>query len=445
LAVPSYDASAVTAGIVHIGPGAFHRAHQAAYVDDLLELGHVEWGISAVGLLPGDRRLHDVLPRQGHRYTLALKHPDGALSGRVIGSVGQHLYGPTQAGAVLDALSDPRVRIVTLTITEGGYDVGAAEIPSGAFDVLCRALRRRRDAGTAPFTVLSCDNIEGNGETARAALTACVSALDPAPASWIEQEVTCPSSMVDRITPATTDADRRLVTQTWAVDDDVPVIAEPFRQWVLEDAFPAGRPPWEDVGVQVVADVRPYELMKLRLLNGGHQALAYVGVLLGYTYVHEAAADPLVQSFLRRYLAEAVTTLDAVPGIDLDDYQRTLFERFGNAQVRDTLARICAFTSDRIPRWVVPVAQHRRASGQSATICAAVVATWARYLRGTDDQGKQYDVVDARRDALPPGISLLSADDLFGGLSRDEVFVADVTSFLDKLDTVGTAKALAEL
>jgi mannitol 2-dehydrogenase len=440
LVQPAYDPSSVTTGIVHIGPGAFHRAHQAVYADELLARGHAEWGICAVGLLPGDRAVGDALRRQEHRYVVALKHPDGALEGRVVGSVVEHLYAPDDPERVLRRMTDPRVRVVTLTITEGGYDVATA--PEGnAFGYLCEALRRRRAAGSPPFAVLSCDNIEANGDIARAAVTGWAARTDPDLAEWVRAEVPFPSCMVDRITPVTTDEDRALVHSTWGVADDVPVVAEPFRQWVVEDSFPAGRPPWEDVGVQVVPDVRPYEQLKLRLLNGGHQALAYVGVLLGHTFVHEAAADPLLQSLLRRYLAEAATTLDPLPGVDVAAYQETLLERFGNPHIRDSLARICAFTSDRIPRFVSPVAEQRLAAGLPSPESAAVVASWARYLRGTDDDGLRYDVVDARSD-LPAGAALLD-DPVLAPIGADAGFRADVTAMLDHFDAVGVRAALA--
>jgi mannitol 2-dehydrogenase len=440
LVQPAYDPSSVTTGIVHIGPGAFHRAHQAVYADELLARGHAEWGICAVGLLPGDRAVGDALRRQEHRYVVALKHPDGALEGRVVGSVVEHLYAPDDPERVLRRMTDPRVRVVTLTITEGGYDVATA--PEGnAFGYLCEALRRRRAAGSPPFAVLSCDNIEANGDIARAAVTGWAARTDPDLAEWVRAEVPFPSCMVDRITPVTTDEDRALVHSTWGVADDVPVVAEPFRQWVVEDSFPAGRPPWEDVGVQVVPDVRPYEQLKLRLLNGGHQALAYVGVLLGHTFVHEAAADPLVRTLLRRYLAEAATTLDPLPGVDVAAYQETLLERFGNPHIRDSLARICAFTSDRIPRFVSPVAEQRLAAGLPSPESAAVVASWARYLRGTDDDGLRYDVVDARSD-LPAGAALLD-DPVLAPIGADAGFRADVTAMLDHFDAVGVRAALA--
>lgn len=352
--------------IVHLGLGAFHRSHQAMYVHRLLP----GWGICGVGVLESDRRVCDALKAQGGKYTLVLKHPDGTVEHEVIDAIVEVLFAPTDRAAVVERMADPATRIVSLTITEGGY----ASDEHGVFAMVVEALRRRRDAGIAPFTVMSCDNIEGNGEVARHAVCAAAGDL----ATWVADEVCFPSSMVDRITPATTDQDRALVRRNWAIEDDAPVMAEPFTQWVLEDRFSAGRPDFASVGVHLVEDVRPYELMKLRLLNAGHQALAYPGLLLGYASVHEATRDPVLRELLRAYWREAVPTLDDVPGIDLAAYQEMLLERFGNPHVADTLARLSSFASDRIPAFLMPVVRDRCAQGASVAASALVVASWIR-------------------------------------------------------------------
>ncbi|MCU1587760.1 MAG: mannitol dehydrogenase family protein, partial [Frankiales bacterium] len=381
--------------IVHLGLGGFARAHLCAYVDQLgPDSG---WAVCGVGLLPGDARIRDGLAAQNGRYTLLLKHPDGSVDRQQISAVRDYLFAPADRDAVIGRMADPATQIVSLTITEGGY--GSTDA-AGVFDMLVSALGRRRAAGLPPFTVLSCDNIEENGVVAKAAVARFADVIDTELGSWIRSHVSFPSSMVDRITPATTDADRALVP-----GEDVPVVAEPYQQWVLEDAFSTGRPPFEAVGVQVVGDVRPYELMKLRLLNGGHQAIGHAGVLLGHTYAHEAAADPLVQRLLAAYWVEARASLPPVPGMDLDDYQRTLLGRYGNPHVADTLARLCAWTSDRIPTFVLPVA---REIGTAPT-CALLVALWARYVEGVTDDGQSFEVVDQRR---PDFVG----DPLFAGL-----------------------------
>jgi mannitol 2-dehydrogenase len=363
-----YDRSAITAGIAHIGVGGFHRAHQAMYVDRLLRDGRApDWGILGVGVLPSDRAMRDALAAQDHLYTLVEKHADGTYEPRVIGSLVDYVLAPEDPDAAAERLADPAIRIVSLTITESGYE---PDSPPAAYALVAEALRRRRARGVDPFTVMSCDNLEANGERARAAF-----------ARFTDVEgLAFPSSMVDRITPATTDDDRRELRERFGIEDRWPVVCEPFAQWALEDAFTAGRPPLQDAGVQLVEHVEPYELMKLRLLNGSHQALAYFGALLGYELVHDAARDPLLRAFVRQYMdLEATPTLSPVPGVDLDDYKRTLLERFANPQIRDTLARLAVDSRTRLEKWVVPVirAELERAGPIERT--CAVIAAWAEW------------------------------------------------------------------
>ena len=420
LPVPSYDRGRLSAGVVHIGVGGFHRAHQAMYHDRLLsEGGQREWGICGVGVMPGDEPMKDVMDAQDCLYTLVEKHADGGCKARVIGSIAKYLFAPSDPDAAIEAMSADPVRIVSLTITEGGYhvdadtgefdaedpvvarDLAAEGLPKTVFGLVTEALRRRRERDVAPFTVMSCDNLPGNGRLARLAFTAFARRRDPALGDWIEERVAFPNSMVDRITPATTDDDRAEVRERFGVDDRWPVVCEPFAQWVLEDTFSAGRPPYERVGVQLVDDVGPYELMKLRLLNAGHQALAYFGYLCGYRFVHEAAQDEQLRAFLLGYLDhEAAPTLPPVPGIDVHDYSRSIVERFSNAQIGDPLERVCAWTSDRIPKFLVPSIRAQLESGGELSRSAAVVASWARYAEGVDEQGHPIEVVDRLAPAL---------------------------------------------
>src|SRR3954447_8679493 len=311
--VPEYDRSAIVTGIVHIGVGGFHRAHQAAYLDALMREGEaLDWGISGVGVLPADRRMKEALDAQDGLYTLVLKHPDGTYEPRVIGSITRFLLAPDDPAAVIEAMADERVRIVSLTVTEGGYnlnditgefdaenpdvvhDLEPGAAPRTTFGLVTAALRLRRERGVRPFTVMSCDNLEGNGDLSRRVFGAFARLRDPELGEWVEREVRFPNSMVDRITPQTTDADRDEVRERFGIDDAWPVVCEPFTQWVLEDEFGAGRPPYERVGVQVVQDVLPYELMKLRLLNASHQGLAYLGHLCGYPLPPHARQGPPV-------------------------------------------------------------------------------------------------------------------------------------------------------
>jgi mannitol 2-dehydrogenase len=471
--VPSFDRTAVTPGIVHFGVGGFHRAHQAMYLDRLMTDGKaLDWGIVGVGVLPQDRRMYDVLSAQDNLYTLVIKHPDGTLEPRVIGSIVGYLFAPDDPQAVLDRLTDPATRIVSLTITEGGYHVNqvtgeldtsdpalAADLEPGAtpgsvFGFIVEALARRRAAGVPPFTVMSCDNLPGNGHVARKMLASFARLKDPGIAEFLETSVRFPNCMVDRITPVTTDADRAALTERFGVEDGWPVVCEPFTQWVLEDDFGGDRPPYEDVGVQIVEDVEPYELMKLRLLNASHQALCYLGYLAGYRYAHEVCQDKLFVDFLLDYMDhEGTPTLPPVPGVDLDRYKHQLIERFANPQVRDTLARLCAESSDRIPKWVLPVVREQLAAGREIKRSVLVVVSWARYAEGVDEEGRPIQVVDRLRDRLveraqhnrEDPLVFISDPDLFGDLASDERFVTQYKAALKSLHEIGSRATLEAL
>jgi mannitol 2-dehydrogenase len=446
-----YDRSRITIGIVHFGVGNFHRSHQAMYLDRLLRRGDdFEWGICGVGVLPSDAAMRDALRGQDFEYTLVERHPDGAAPATRIGSIVDFLYAPDELEAVLERLADPATRIVSLTITEGGYNISdvtgefdasnpaivadaqPGATPSTVFGIVVAGLRRRRERGIPPFTVMSCDNIEGNGHVARGSFTAFARMADPELADWIEREVSFPNCMVDRITPVTTDADRVWVRAQYGIDDAWPVLCEDFVQWVLEDDFPLGRPMWEEVGVQLVADVRPYELMKLRLLNASHQALAYSGLLSGYEFAHEGASDPVIAEYLRAYMdREATPTLDPLPGVDLDAYKDQLIERFANPYVRDTLGRLATDASDRIPKWLVPVIFERRDAGERSPLSASIVAGWARYAERCV-AGDPLPFRDRQEDAVRAAVARM-ADDPLGFLRNPDWFgdLADDTGFAD--------------
>jgi mannitol 2-dehydrogenase len=455
--VPSYDRSKVKVGIVHFGVGGFHRAHQAMYLDQLMERGKaLDWGICGVGVMPFDLKMKEALQSQDCLYTLVEKAPDGGWEPRVIGSIVQYLYAPDDPDAVLEKVADPATRIVSLTITEGGYnfhpvtgkfddtnpavqaDLAPGAVPATTFGLITEALVRRRSRGIEPFTVMSCDNIQGNGHMAQEVFTAFARLRDLELGEWVASNVRFPNSMVDRITPVTTDEDRTQVRERFDIEDAWPVVCEPFTQWVLEDNFSAGHPPLEEVGVQLVADVVPYELMKLRLLNASHQALCYFGYLAGYRLVHEVAQDPLFANFLLGYMnTEATPTLAPVPGIDLDAYKQQLIERFSNAGVRDTVARLCARSSERIPTWLVPVIRENVAAGRDVTLSAAVVASWARYAEGVDEQGEPIEIVDP--------LAFVKNRELFGDLANEAAFTEPYLNVLDSLHTSGARATLQAL
>jgi mannitol 2-dehydrogenase len=473
ITIPNYDRSQAGVGIVHFGVGGFHRAHQAMYVDALMDQGKaLDWGICGVGVMPFDLKMRDAMVSQDCLYTLVLKDPQGQWTPKVIGSIVKYLYAPDDPEAVIEQMADPATRIVSLTVTEGGYnfhpvtgkfdaenpaiqaDLAPDTVPATTFGLITEAMVRRRERGIEPFTVMSCDNIQSNGHVAKEVFTAFARLRNPELGDWVAANVRFPNSMVDRITPMTTDEDRTQIKERFRVEDAWPVISEPFTQWALEDDFSAGRPPFEEVGVQMVPDVSPYELMKLRLLNGGHQAMCYFGYLAGYRVVHEVAQDALFANFLLDYMnREATPTLAPVPGIDLDVYKQELIERFSNAAVRDTVARLCAETSDRIPNFVLPVIRENLAARREVLLGAAVVASWARYAEGVDEEGRPIEIVDRLADSLQAIAAKQATDptafianrELFGDLIDEPAFVEPYLATLDSLHTSGARATLEAL
>jgi len=459
ISVPSYDRAALTPAIVHIGVGGFHRAHQAVYLDQLAERGiTTDWGVIGVALRRPDMK--DALDPQDGLFTVVERGEED--DARVVGSIVAMLHAPRQPEAVLDALTDPRTRIVTLTITGNGYhvdtetgeleddddvraDLAEPARPTTALGYLTEALQRRRDAGTPPFTVLSCDNVPDNGTTACRAVLAFAQRRDADLAGWIEREVAFPSTMVDRITPETSDEAHDLVGG-FGVEDRWPVVTEPFSQWIVEDRFCNGRPPLEEVGVQFVDDVEPYERMKKRLLNGSHSALGYVGYLLGHRDTAGAMADPLVRRYLERLMgAEIAPLLPPVPGIDLGEYRETLLERFSNDKVGDQLARLCGRGSTKVPAYLLPSIVEARQQGRPHELLTLAVAAWVRYLSGVDLEGREIAIKDARLDELQPlavegGTDpepLMAESRVFGWLADDPMLVRSVARVLEAVDRDG--------
>lgn len=388
--VPRYARNSVTPGIVHLGVGAFHRAHQAAYVDACLADGESGWGIVGVSLRSPDTR--DALEPQDGLYTLAIRDSAGEQL-QVIGSIQSLLVAPEDPGAVLAALTDPRIRIVTLTITEKAYlraadgsldgahpdivhDLANPGSPKTAHGFLAEALARRSIAGTPPFTVLCCDNLPANGATLHRLLVEFAKLRDAGLGRHVADEVAFPSSMVDRIVPATTDADRARIGQQLGVEDAWPVMTEPFRQWVIEDRFPAGRPAWERFGVTMVEDVGPFEDMKLRLLNGAHSGIAYLGLLSGHATVDRAFADPSIRQFVDRLWAEAIPTLPQDAGLDTTAYTAELADRFSNTALAHRTAQIANDGSQKLPQRIVASALARLEAGLLPEHLSLVVAAW---------------------------------------------------------------------
>jgi mannitol 2-dehydrogenase len=422
------------------------------YIDRLLQRGLArEWAICGVGVMPADRRMRDVLRAQDGLYTLVLEHPDGSRDARVIGSIVDCRYAPDDREATIELLAAPTTRIISMTITEGGYQVRDS---GSVFGLITEALARRRSRGIKAPTVMSCDNIEHNGDVARQAVVAHAEFEGLDLSHWVAEHVRFPSSMVDRITPVTTPEIVTGVQRDFGAADGWPVVAEAFTSWVLEDDFADGRPPLEEAGVLLVDNVRPYEAMKLRLLNAGHQCLCYFAWLCGYRLVHDAARDPLFAEFLLAYFdSEAMPTLRPVPGIDLPAYSRELIERFANPGVGDTVARLCAYSSDRIPKWLLPVVHDNLAGGGPVRLAAATVASWARYAEGVDEQGEPIEVVDNLADTLVPlaqsqrvrRSAFIENAAMFGNLARVPRFVQAYRWALDSLHTRGARATLEVL
>lgn len=469
--LPAYSLSDTRQGIAHIGVGGFHRAHQAYYTDALMNTGEaLDWAICGVGLRTEDRRARDDLKEQDYLFTLFELGDRDDTEVRVIGAIRDMLLAEDGAQALIDKLADPQIRIVSLTITEGGYciddsngefmahlpqiqhDLAHPGAPTTVFGFLCAALEKRRGAGTPAFTIMSCDNLPHNGAVTRKALLAFATLRNTGLRDWIEQNVSFPNAMVDRITPMTSTAHRLQLADKHAVDDAWPVVCEPFVQWVLEDKFVNGRPAWEKVGVQFTDDVSPYEEMKIKLLNGSHLALTYLGFLKGYRFVHETMNDPLFVRYMRAYMDLDVTPqLAPVPGIDLDDYKDTLVARFSNQAIADQLERVCSDGSSKFPKFTIPTINRLIADGRETRRAALVVAAWALYLKGVDENGDTYSIPDPRAvfcqalvadDALMTE-RLLAVEEIFGtAIPRSAEFVAAFEWCCNSLREVGVTRTL---
>ncbi|PRY24883.1 mannitol 2-dehydrogenase [Aliiruegeria haliotis] len=469
IARPSYDRSRVTAGILHVGLGNFHRAHQAVYLDDLLNRGgSTEWGILGAGVMPADATMREGLKAQDCLYTVLEQDAAGDRC-RVIG--GMTDFAPVAAGhaGILRAIRGAEIRIVSLTVTEGGYfidpatglfdaghaaiaaDIASPETPTTVFGAIVAGLRWRRDTGMAPFTVMSCDNVPHNGDVARAAVIGIAEGQDPALANWIAANVAFPNGMVDRITPATTDARRAHLRDAFGIEDTQPVFCEPFRQWVLEDRFSDGRPALEEVGVQFVSDVTPYEHMKIRILNGGHAMIAYASALMGLHYAHDAMANPQVRGFLEKVeRTEVIPIVPPVPGTSLTDYFSQIEERFANPRVEDTIHRLCYDGSNRQPKFIVPSAADCLAAGRGVQGLALASALWCRYCYGEGERHETFEANDpawARlkersRVARDRPAAWLEMSDIYGPVGQSKVFQDAFSEALGALWATGTEATL---
>lgn len=469
---PTYDRSKLIQHTVHMGVGGFHRAHQAVFLDDLLSLEREErWGECGLGVLKADSRMRDVLKEQDYLYTVVERSAE-TQAARVIGSIADYIYAPEDREAALEKMAAPETRIVSLTITEGGYfiDDGTGEFVSEHSDIqhdlhnqdrpvssmgyIAAALNRRRLRGLPPFTVMSCDNLQGNGQVVKKVLLGFAELQNIELARWIADHVAFPSCMVDRITPTTTAADCAFLKEKFDLDDAWPVVTEPFIQWVIEDEFCNGRPQWERVGAQLVSDVAPYELMKMRLLNASHSAMGYLGALAGYTYVHEAMQDPLFKTFIEQFMEEVTPVVPKIPGTSLSEYERVLIHRFSNPTIKDQLARICSEGSAKMPKFVLASISGLLKLGRSIDLLSLVVACWIYYLKkGVDEHGKAFEVVDTHATELTKAAKSIGTDphpvlaihSIFGQtLPATPIFVEKVEKALQMLAKLGTVETMRE-
>ncbi|MCL5129507.1 mannitol dehydrogenase family protein [Algibacter sp. L4_22] len=473
VAIPKYNRDNVKAGIVHVGIGGFHRSHEALYTDQLLHNESIkDWGICGVALLDFDTKIYNALKEQDGLYTLVVKELDGSLTKRIIGSIVEVLYAPENPMKVIEKMASPEVKIISLTITEGGYnydeatgefnfenplikhDIEHKETPKTIFGYLTQALKLRKERGLKGCTIQSCDNIQGNGHMTEKMLLSYVKFAEPELVSWIEKNVSFPNAMVDRITPATSAVDISNLKETSGIDDAWPVVCEPFKQWVIEDDFIAGRPTWENVGAQFVENVEPYEKMKLQLLNAGHSVLGILGALMGYDTIDEAANNPSINAFLRAYMGrEVAPILNNLKGVDLESYEVSLLQRFGNIYIKDQIDRICSESSAKFPIFILPTVNAQLKSNGNVEHAAFVTAAWAVYSLGKDEKGKALNIKDAMKSVLNEKaiaskvapIEFLKIESIFGKLKDSKPFSEAFTCAYKDIVKNGVEKCILEI
>lgn len=448
---PTYDRKAIKTGIVHIGVGGFHRAHQAFYMHQLLEKGHTSWGICGVGLRAADRNMYKVLKKQDGLYTLIIQHPNGTVESEVIGAITEFLLAVDTPDLVIDKMAHRDTKIISLTITEGGYNFNPStgdfnfdnpviqqelqhpNEPKTIFGYLTAALKKRRASGLPPFTILSCDNIQHNGDVARKMVLAFAKKQDAELAQWIAKEIPFPNTMVDRITPVTTTENIEYLQNTHGVKDEWPVVCEPFIQWVVEDKFSNGRPPLETLGVQFVPDVTPYEKMKIRLLNAGHSVLGIPGAIHGHPTINACMEDRVFSKFMRQFMDQEVSPiLGTIEGVDLTKYKDSLEERFANPNIKDSVSRICSESSAKLPKFLIPTLQENLANDGNIKYATFILAAWCYYSdKSVNEKNEPLKIIDVMKIELHQAaqststnqLSFLNQPEIFGNLSKNQRFV----------------------
>ncbi|MFC5756070.1 mannitol dehydrogenase family protein [Rhizobium sp. GCM10022189] len=466
-AIPAYDRASLKAGIVHFGVGNFHRAHQAIYLDDLFNAGSDhDWAIIGAGVLPSDAAMRDKLAAQDF-LTTVVEQDNNRTAARVTAPM-IDILPVGNADVIIAKLADPAIRIVSMTITEGGYFIDASgkfnpahpaiaadgqnpAAPKTVFGLIVAGLKARKEKGIAPFTVMSCDNIPHNGVVTANAVVGTAKLSDPAFADWIKANVSFPNGMVDRITPATSQREIDFLKENFDIEDNWPVYCEEFKQWVLEDKFPMGRPALEKVGVTFVPDVTPYEHMKIRILNGGHAAIAYPAALMDIHFVHEAMENDLIRAFLAKLENEEIIPIvPPVPNTSLADYFKLIERRFLNPKIADTIPRLAQDGSNRQPKFILPSTLDNLSQGKDVVGLALVSALWCRYFFGKSDSGKDIVFNDASADRLHAAAvkakddpaAFLVFDDIFGEVAKSELFRKRFAHALKTLWEKGTRETL---
>lgn len=468
--IPTYDRTNVKTGIVHVGIGGFHRSHQAFYTDQLLQTNNGDnWGICGVALLPLDSKIFNVLNDQNGLYTLIIKELDGTWNVRVIGAIVEFLFAPENPTAVIEKMANIDTKIITLTITEGGYclneatgrfefnnpfiihDLKYPKTPKTIFGYLTQALKLRKKRNLKGCTIQSCDNIQGNGNIVRKMLISFIKMAEPNLVEWVKENVSFPNSMVDRITPVTTKNDIKTLLKKVDVNDQWPVVCEPFIQWVIEDNFIAGRPKWENVGAQFVANVEPYEKMKLSLLNAGHSVLGILGALVGYKTIDEVMGNPSIKTFLSHFMdIEVIPVLGELKGIDLSNYTNSLLKRFGNIHIKDQVSRICSESSAKLPKFLLPTVRDQLKGNVNIEHSAFVIAAWAIYCIGLDELGNKLTISDKMEIELQnqallskkKPINFLEIEAVFGNLISSKPFVESYIKAYKNITEHGVTKSI---
>ena len=471
ITIPKYERTRTKPRILHIGVGGFHRAHMACYTNDLLAAGETDWSIHGVGLIPTDKKMAEILSSQDYLYTLITRGLEMETI-QIIGSITNYFVAPDGAGKLCQRAAEEDYRIISLTVTENGYhytgekkeldrqhpdiihDLEHFDDPRSPEGFIFRVAQLRIAAGRKLPTFLSCDNLPHNGSTLRKLILQYAQLVDKKTAAVLEKEGMFPNCMVDRITPATSGADKEYLKERWGISDAWPVLCEDFRQWYIEDTFSDGRPNWDRAGAAFVPDVTPFELMKIRLLNGSHSALAYISYLLGYRKVDAAMNDSDISQFVQSYMASIEPAVGTVPGVDLRVYREDLIRRFSNSAIGDQVLRLAEDGSRKIPNMMLEPVTLQIKGGHPTHFAAFALAAWIRFLQGTDEEGNPIPIKDPAENLLTETAKKCQDDTLPfiniasvfpKELQENRLFVQDINNWYTAIKKDGARDALRKI